>query len=178
MPGMRCERGQATIEWVGLVLLASLVLTALVTAVPVSEGRAFGGFVSERIFCAVGGGGCREGPGAQRQPGGRPGLVSFRAPPPEDGAGAGAGAGVRAAAKRRGAARRFLFDKAKDCLIGATGAKAFEPFAEELLRKESAKSVKNALRASKKGLRRAKDTVVRGKAKPGVVGCVGGMVGL
>jgi len=51
--GMRCERGQATIEWVGLVLLASLVLGALVTAVPVIDGRSFGGFLSHRIFCAM-----------------------------------------------------------------------------------------------------------------------------
>ncbi len=50
---MRCERGQATIEWVGLVLLASLVLGALVTAVPVIDGRSFGGFLSHRIFCAI-----------------------------------------------------------------------------------------------------------------------------
>jgi len=50
---MRCERGQATIEWVGLVLLASLALGALVTAVPVIDGRSFGGFLSHRIFCAI-----------------------------------------------------------------------------------------------------------------------------
>ena len=50
---MRCEGGQATIEWVGLVLLASLVLGALVTAVPVIDGRSFGGFLSHRIFCAI-----------------------------------------------------------------------------------------------------------------------------
>ncbi|CAN5239451.1 hypothetical protein BH20ACT20_BH20ACT20_03210 [soil metagenome] len=50
---MRCERGQATIEWVGLVLLASLVLGTLVTAVPVIDGRSFGGFLSHRIFCAI-----------------------------------------------------------------------------------------------------------------------------
>ena len=53
---MRCERGQATIEWVGLVLLASLVLGALVTAVPAIDGRSFGGFLSHRIFCAIRGG--------------------------------------------------------------------------------------------------------------------------
>ena len=50
---MRCERGQATIEWVGLVLLASLVLGALAAAVPVVDGRSFGGFLSHRIVCAV-----------------------------------------------------------------------------------------------------------------------------
>jgi len=50
---MRCERGQATIEWVGLVLLASLVLGALATAVPLVDGRSFGGFLSHRILCAI-----------------------------------------------------------------------------------------------------------------------------
>jgi hypothetical protein len=50
---MRCERGQATIEWVGLVLLASLALGALATAVPVVDGRSFGGFLSHRILCAI-----------------------------------------------------------------------------------------------------------------------------
>ncbi|HZI91569.1 MAG TPA: hypothetical protein VFD31_08075 [Thermoleophilaceae bacterium] len=50
---MRCERGQATIEWVGLVLLASLALGALATAVPVIDGRSFGGFLSHRILCAI-----------------------------------------------------------------------------------------------------------------------------
>jgi len=50
---MRCERGQATIEWVGLVLLASIALGALVTAVPVIDGRSFGGFLSHRIYCTI-----------------------------------------------------------------------------------------------------------------------------
>jgi len=50
---MRCERGQATIEWVGLVLLASLVLGALAIAVPLVDGRSFGGFLSHRILCAI-----------------------------------------------------------------------------------------------------------------------------
>jgi len=50
---MRCERGQATIEWVGLVLLASLALGALATAIPVVDGRSFGGFLSHRILCAI-----------------------------------------------------------------------------------------------------------------------------
>ena len=50
---MRCERGQATIEWVGLVLLASLAMGALAAAVPVVDGRSFGGFLSHRILCAI-----------------------------------------------------------------------------------------------------------------------------
>jgi len=60
---MRCERGQATIEWVGLVLLASLVLGALAAAVPLVDGRSFGGFLTTRIFCAVRGG-CDDGQAA------------------------------------------------------------------------------------------------------------------
>ncbi len=57
---MRSERGQATIEWVGLVLLASLVLGALAAAVPLIDGRSFGGFLSHRIVCAVKGSACAE----------------------------------------------------------------------------------------------------------------------
>ena len=60
---MRCERGQAAIEWVGLVLLASLALGALATAVPVVDGRSFGGFLSHRIVCAIRGE-CRNGDAA------------------------------------------------------------------------------------------------------------------
>ena len=55
---MRSERGQATIEWVGLVLLASLALGALAAVVPVIDGRSFGGFLSHRIVCAVKGSTC------------------------------------------------------------------------------------------------------------------------
>jgi hypothetical protein len=49
-----CERGQATIEWVGLVLLASLALgAAAAVAGDHVDGRSFGGFVAHRIVCAV-----------------------------------------------------------------------------------------------------------------------------
>lgn len=58
---MRCERGQATIEWVGLVLLASVALGALATAVPVADGRSLGGFLSHRVVCAVKGAACASG---------------------------------------------------------------------------------------------------------------------
>ena len=50
---MRCERGQASVEWVGLVLLASLALGALAAAVPAIDGRSFGGFLSHHILCAT-----------------------------------------------------------------------------------------------------------------------------
>ena len=58
---MRSERGQATIEWVALVLLASIVLGALATVVPLIDGRSFGGFLSHRIVCGVKGSKCDDG---------------------------------------------------------------------------------------------------------------------
>lgn len=51
---MRCEGGQATVEWVGLVLLAALALGAAVTvAVPKVDGRSIGGLLAHRIACAA-----------------------------------------------------------------------------------------------------------------------------
>lgn len=50
---MRSERGQASVEWVGLVLLASLAFGGLVALVPRVDGRSFGGFLAHRIVCAV-----------------------------------------------------------------------------------------------------------------------------
>ena len=58
---MHSERGQATIEWVGLVCLAAVVLGALALAVPAIDGRSFGGFLSHRIVCAVRGAACADG---------------------------------------------------------------------------------------------------------------------
>ncbi len=57
---MLCERGQATIEWVGLVCLAAFVLGALALVVPGADGRSFGGFLSHRIVCAVRGAACAD----------------------------------------------------------------------------------------------------------------------
>ena len=57
---MHGERGQATIEWAGLVLLVSLGLGALASLAPRVDGRAFGGFLAHRIACAVKGG-CDDG---------------------------------------------------------------------------------------------------------------------
>jgi hypothetical protein len=53
---VRCERGQASVEWIGLVLLASLGFGALAAVAPAVDGRSFGGFVAHRIVCAVRGG--------------------------------------------------------------------------------------------------------------------------
>jgi hypothetical protein len=57
---MRQERGQATIEWVALVLLGALSLGALAAYGPHMDGRSFGGFLAHRIACAVRGG-CQDG---------------------------------------------------------------------------------------------------------------------
>jgi hypothetical protein len=53
---MCCERGQATIEWTGLVLLVSLAFTALLAFGPRVDGRSFGGWLTHEILCAVRGG--------------------------------------------------------------------------------------------------------------------------
>ena len=57
---MHCERGQATIEWVGLVCLAAVGFGALALAVPGVDGRSFGGFLTHRIVCAVRGAACAD----------------------------------------------------------------------------------------------------------------------
>ena len=54
------ERGQATVEWVCLLLVAALALGALAAVAPRADGRAFGGFLAHRIVCAVRGG-CDDG---------------------------------------------------------------------------------------------------------------------
>ncbi len=247
---MRCERGQATIEWVGLVLLASLVLAALGTALaPGGGARSFGPDLAGRILCAMKGEGCSGGgdsrrstragpdtrlvsfddvPGAGREPGvgslglsgsglgvregleplgvdgppspavepGRDGDAHRQTPPVPcerwwcdvvlrqceivfDDRGGEAFCKARAAAEGRPSAlARFIEDRVGGCILGAVGAKAFEPFAEELLEREATRSAKNARRALERGFRRAKEEVVKGKVKPGLVGCVGGALGL
>jgi len=57
---VRCERGQTTIEWTGLVLVCALALGALAAVVPSVNGRSFGGFLTHRIACAIKGG-CDDG---------------------------------------------------------------------------------------------------------------------
>ena len=48
--------GQATIEWVGLVLVAALVLGALAVLRAPSHDRGLGTVLAKRITCAAGGG--------------------------------------------------------------------------------------------------------------------------
>ena len=50
---MRCERGQATIEWAGVVLVASLALGALVALAPQPDGRSLGASLAHSIACAA-----------------------------------------------------------------------------------------------------------------------------
>jgi hypothetical protein len=54
------ERGQASIEWTGLVVLVAVSLGALATAGPRIDGRAFGAFLAHSIACAAHGG-CDDG---------------------------------------------------------------------------------------------------------------------
>jgi hypothetical protein len=57
---MPSERGQATVEWVGLLLLVAVALGALPSLGLRLDGRSFGGFLAHRIVCAVRGG-CDDG---------------------------------------------------------------------------------------------------------------------
>jgi hypothetical protein len=54
------ELGQASVEWVALVLVCMLALGALAAFVPSAEGRSLGAFLAHRIVCAVRGG-CDDG---------------------------------------------------------------------------------------------------------------------
>lgn len=58
---IRSQRGQATPEWLGLVLLVALAMAALAAAGVRVPGAALGVVIAERIACAAGiGGGCGE----------------------------------------------------------------------------------------------------------------------
>lgn len=50
---MRCERGQGTVEWVGLVLLLSLAMLALVAAGVRMPGAPLAQAIADRILCAA-----------------------------------------------------------------------------------------------------------------------------
>jgi hypothetical protein len=53
---MLSERGQATVEWTGLVLLVAVALGALAALVPRVDGRSLGGAVAHAITCSARGG--------------------------------------------------------------------------------------------------------------------------
>ena len=76
---MGSERGQATVEWTGLVLLLAVALGALMTLAPSVDRRSLGGSLAHTITCAARGG-CaapRRAPAAPRHAAPAPG----RAPP-------------------------------------------------------------------------------------------------
>jgi hypothetical protein len=57
---MREQRGQASLEWVALVMLAALTFGALLTSLTAIDGRSLGGALAHRLTCAVKGG-CDDG---------------------------------------------------------------------------------------------------------------------
>ncbi len=50
---MSGERGQASVEWIGLLLLVSLALTAAIAFVPAVDGRPLGSALARVLVCAV-----------------------------------------------------------------------------------------------------------------------------
>jgi len=57
---MGSERGQASVEWVALMLVLALVLGGLLATARVVDGRSLGGALAHRLVCAVKGG-CDDG---------------------------------------------------------------------------------------------------------------------
>lgn len=78
---MRCQRGQATVEWTALALLVALALVGLGSLAGRVDGRSFGGFLAHRLACAIRGG-CDDGDRALARAYGDRGaaLVRRRAP--------------------------------------------------------------------------------------------------
>ena len=74
---MRSERGQASVEWVGLALLVAIAFGALLAAEPRLDGRSFGGFLAHRLACAAKGG-CRDGDAQLAAAYGRPDAALLR----------------------------------------------------------------------------------------------------
>ncbi len=60
---MRAESGQAAIDWIATILVASLALGGLMAAVPAIDGRSLGGALAHAIVCAVEDG-CEDGDAA------------------------------------------------------------------------------------------------------------------
>src|SRR3954462_13082017 len=50
---MRGERGQASVEWIGLLLLVSVSLLAALALVPAVDGRPLGAALARALVCAV-----------------------------------------------------------------------------------------------------------------------------
>ncbi|HYI99182.1 MAG TPA: hypothetical protein VEX36_05820 [Thermoleophilaceae bacterium] len=60
---MSSQRGQATVEWIGVTLVACLVLGGLTATAAAVDARSFGGFLAHRLACAVRSG-CDDGDAA------------------------------------------------------------------------------------------------------------------
>lgn len=63
---MSSQRGQAAVEWVGVILIAGIVLAGLTAAAVTVDGRSFGGFLAHRWACAARGG-CDDGDAGLQQ---------------------------------------------------------------------------------------------------------------
>lgn len=57
---MNDQSGQASVEWIGLIVLLVLAVGGLLTAVPAVDGRSLGGALAHRLTCTVKGG-CDDG---------------------------------------------------------------------------------------------------------------------
>jgi hypothetical protein len=78
---VQSERGQASVEWIGLLLLVSLALAAALAFVPVVDGRPLGAAIARALVCAVKGDCRSEGAALRRAYGERDArLVRAHAP--------------------------------------------------------------------------------------------------
>ena len=81
---MRSERGQATVEWIGMVLLVALALAALGRFAPGADGHGLGATLAHSVTCAARDG-CQAGrvPSSHHAAAGGPRGVqkAFTAPP-------------------------------------------------------------------------------------------------
>lgn len=78
---MRSERGQASVEWIGLLLVVSIALAAGLAFVPVADGRPLGAAIARALVCAVKGDCGRDGAALRRAYGERDAaLVRANAP--------------------------------------------------------------------------------------------------
>jgi hypothetical protein len=75
------ERGQASVEWIGLLLLVSLALAAAVAFVPAVDGRPLGAALARALVCAVTGDCRREGAALRRAYGQRDAALVRRYAP-------------------------------------------------------------------------------------------------
>jgi hypothetical protein len=106
------ERGQATVEWTGILLVLGIALAVLAASASRVDGRALGRLVADRIACTARGGCGREQPdgtatgpiGTRRFTAARP--VGPRAPLPGGPSPARAAAAFRSLRGVRAVARR------------------------------------------------------------------------